>query len=75
MSAAISLETAREHLEEWLEAELKVTQGQSYTIGKRALTRADLAEIRKTIDYWENKVNMLETRGGRRNYRIVPRDW
>ena len=34
----------------YLEAEKKVMTGQSYTIGNRSLTRANLAEIRKAID-------------------------
>lgn len=71
--SAITAEVARSHLEAWLEAELIVTQGQSYTIGKRVLTRADLGEIRKTIDYWEAKVNQAE-QGSRSGYRMVPRD-
>ena len=32
------------------EAEKRVMTGQSYTIGNRSLTRANLAEIRKAID-------------------------
>lgn len=34
----------------YVEAEEKVLAGQSYTIGNRTLTRADLSEIRKAID-------------------------
>ena len=34
----------------YLEAEKRVMPGQSYTIGNRSLTRANLAEIRKAID-------------------------
>ena len=34
----------------YLEAEKVVMAGQSYTIGNRSLTRANLAEIRKAID-------------------------
>lgn len=37
-------------LRQYVEAEERVLQGQSYTIGNRSLTRADLAEIRKAID-------------------------
>ena len=39
------LEIARKHLEAWLAAELEVTTHQSYTIGSRSLTKADLSEI------------------------------
>lgn len=34
----------------YLEAEKTVLTGQSYTIGNRTLTRANLKEIRKAID-------------------------
>ena len=76
--AGITLETAKKHLDAWLEAELAVTNAQSYTIGSRTMTKANLAEIRKSIDYWNGKVIALENaqkRGGRnRAYRVVPRD-
>ena len=76
--AGITLETAQRHLNAWLEAEIAVTNSQSYTIGSRVMTKADLAEIRNTIDYWNKKVIALENakkRGGRnRAYRAVPRD-
>lgn len=76
--AGITLETAQRHLDAWLEAELAVTNAQSYTIGSRIMTKADLEEIRKTIDYWNKKVVELENarkHGGRnRAYRAVPRD-
>lgn len=76
--AAITLETAKKHLEAWLEAELQVTTNQSYTIGTRSLTRANLSEIRKQIEFWGNKVAELENqknhRGRNRVFRVVPRD-
>lgn len=76
--AGITKETAQKHLDAWLEAELVVTTGQSYTIGSRNLTRANLTEIRNAIDYWNNKVKGLENvekNGGRNKVRrVVPRD-
>lgn len=76
--AGITLETAQKHLDAWLEAELAVTSSQSYTIGSRVLTRADLAQIQKEIEYWDNKVITLAAvakNGGRnRVKRAVPRD-
>ncbi len=76
--AGITLETAQKHLDAWLEAELTVTTGQSYTIGSRVLTRANLTEIRNAIDYWNKKVIVLDNAkkaGGRnRVRRVVPRD-
>lgn len=74
----ITLEIARKHLDAWLTAELEVTTNQSYTIGSRTLTRANLAEIRKQIEFWNNKVAALENiekhHGRNRTYRAVPRD-
>lgn len=72
------LETAKKHHKEWLKAEMELTTAQSYTIGTRTLTRANLAEIRKQIEFWENKIEQLknkEKRNGRnRIMRVVPRD-
>lgn len=76
--AGITLKIAKRHLNAWLEAELEVTTNQSYTIGSRSLTRADLSDIREQIAFWEGKVAALENlekRGGRnRIIRVVPRD-
>lgn len=73
-----TLETAKTHLEAWLQAELAVSTGQSYKIGTRQLIRADLAEIRQQIRYWQKEVSRLEAkangRGTRRVIRAVPRD-
>ena len=76
--SAITLEIAKEHLDIWLEAEKAVALGQSYTIGSRSLTRANLSEIRKSIQYWKDIVTDLENtdtqRGRNRITRVVPRD-
>lgn len=71
-------ETAQIHYNKWLEAELEVTTHQAYTIGSRSLTRANLGEIRRQIEYWANQIDKLDNiikNGGRnRVYRVVPRD-
>lgn len=76
--AGITMEIAKKHLEVWLEAEMTVATGQSYAIGSRTLTRANLTEIRKTIDYWNAKIaameNQKKTGGRNRIKRAVPRD-
>ena len=54
----ITLETAQKHLDAWLEAEMQVTNAQSYTIGSRTLTKANLTEIRNAIEYWEQLARM-----------------
>jgi phage FluMu protein gp41 len=73
------LAIAREQLTAYMEAERTVLTNQSYRIGTRQLTRADLSAIQSGIKYWTNEVNKLENAAGgrgRRNrvYRVVPRD-
>jgi len=69
-----TLDTAKTHLQAWLDAELAISTGQSYRIGSRQLERADLAEVRKQINYWRNEVSKLEGNRTRRVMRVVPRD-
>ncbi|MFK5951775.1 MAG: DUF6148 family protein [Desulfobacterium sp.] len=61
--AGITLSQAEAKLTTWMAAEDAVATSQAYSIGARQLTRANLKEIRETIDYWEQKVNRL-SRGG-----------
>lgn len=72
----ITLDEAREHLKIWLDAEKAVATGQSYKIGTRSLTRANLSDIADRIKYWRNEVARLESGagGGARVLRAVPRD-
>ncbi len=49
-----------ERLKRYVEAEIAVLSGQSYTIGGRTLTRANLSEIRKAIDDLEAAGAVLE---------------
>jgi len=62
MSARLDILKTR--LEMYLAAETAILQAQSYTIGSRALTRADLKEVRETINTLEMQINSLG-RGGR----------
>lgn len=61
--AGIALTTAEAKLTEYLDAETAVLSGQSYSIGGRSLTRANLREIREGILYWNSMVQRLD-RGG-----------
>ncbi|MGN0885792.1 MAG: DUF6148 family protein [Candidatus Spyradenecus sp.] len=71
----VTIDEARESLKMWLEAEKAVATGQSYKIGSRSLTRANLADITKRIQYWRNELERLESgRSGARVLRAVPRD-
>jgi len=75
---AFSIDTAQKHLDAWLEAELAVTNGQSYSIGSRSLDRANLYQIREQIKYWSDQVakakNIANRNGRNRVIRVVPRD-
>jgi hypothetical protein len=58
----------------YIAAEAAVLKGQSYSIGNRTLTRADLTEIRKAItDLYGDKLQ-LERGNKVRVQRVVPRD-
>jgi hypothetical protein len=75
--SGITLAQAQTQLSAWLAASAAVAQSQSYTIesggSKRALTRADAAEIRNQIEFWERKIAELSPigAGGRRRTRYV----
>ena len=53
-------------------AELAVLTGQSYRIGSRELTRANLAEIREGKREAQGEVDRLS--GTRKMRRVIPRD-
>lgn len=55
---------AQTRLAAYLAAELAVLGGQRYEIDGRMLQRADLAEIRRGIDSWNQRVQAL-SRGSR----------
>lgn len=63
-------------LDVWVAAEESVSHGQSYQIGNRSLTKADLTQIGKRIEYWSNKVTGLSRQRNGRNRmgHFVPRD-
>lgn len=76
--AGIALKEAQRHLKIWLKAEMEIATSQSYTIGTRTLTRANLKEVRDQIKFWQSKVAELESaaanKGRNRVYRAIPRD-
>jgi hypothetical protein len=69
--AGITLAQAEAQLAAWIDASTAVATGQSYSIGGRSLTRANAAEIRESISFWDEKVQSL-TRGGRAIRGITP---
>ena len=73
MARTITTVTAR--LEMYYEAERQILAGaQSYAIGNRQLTRANLAEIRKTISALEDELENLAGKSRGVSRRVVFRD-
>lgn len=72
------LEIAREHYKMWLEAEEEIALDQAYSIGSHSLTRADLGKVAQRIEYWRNRIAVLENmqkgKGRSRIYRVIPRE-
>jgi len=65
--------TPEEMIALYTDAEAKVLQGQSVTFRGRALTRANLAEIRAGRKEWEEKRNSAaaKSRGGSSLYSVA----
>lgn len=69
------LKQAQDMYARYLEVERSILLGQSYSIGDRTLTRANLSDIAKQRKYWAAQVTALaENKIGVRFIRIVPRD-
>lgn len=72
----ITIEEAQENLTMWLDAERAISTGQSYKIGTRSLSRADLSMVASRIAFWRNEIEKLENgQRGLRVVRAVPRDF
>lgn len=75
--AGITLADAQAQLAIWLAASAAVASSQMYEIetgnGRRKLQRADAAEIRQQIEFWDARVKALTpaSAGGRRRTRYV----
>lgn len=70
--AGITLADAEARLAAYLAAEEKVLLGQSYEIGDRKLTRANLGEIRDGINTWDARVkNLAQASSGRSRARTM----
>lgn len=74
--AVFTKEVCQKKLNTWLAAEEAIATGQSYQIGSRMLTRADLKRVREEMEYWAGKLAEAEDKHGGRNraYRAVARD-
>lgn len=54
---------AQTRLQLWLDAEEAISKGQSYSIGDRSLTRANLSEVVERIGYWQRQVEGFRSKG------------
>ena len=67
--APLSSGECRQMLSDHLSAIRAVLKGQSYTIGGRSMTRADLSKLQEGVTFWNGMLNEaleLEKRNGRR---------
>lgn len=72
---AFSLAVIQQRLSMWLEAEEMIAKGQSYTMDNRKLERANLAEVREQIKFWQlEEQKAIRITRGHRAFRVVPRD-
>lgn len=75
---AFTVQEVRKRLLIWLDAEEAIAKGQSYVIDNRRLERANLAQVREQIRFWQKELTKAEAkengRGRRRVTRVVPRD-
>ena len=63
-------------LELYYECEEQILAGQSFTIGSRSLTRANLSEVTSMIKKLEDEIAAIDANGTTRRKvaRIIPRD-
>jgi len=74
MTKQMRIERASEMLDGWIEAEKAVMTSQSYKMGTKTLTRADLRAIRESIEYWTDELDKLQGKSRIRVQQVVPRD-
>ena len=74
--AGITLAQAEAKLQEYLDAESKILLGQSYMIGNRQMTRANLFQVREEREYWNRKViELSNAASGKGRSRTICPGW
>ena len=75
-SKAVRIELKKKRLDMYYEAEEAILSGaQSYSLGTRSLTRANLSEIRDAISSLEDEIAALSAVKPRKAFAAVPRDF
>ena len=70
------LSTATTNRDAYLAASEAIAVGKSYTIGNRQLTRADAAEVREMLTYWQRQVKSLTaSANGMKNTSVSVARW
>ncbi len=76
--AVFSKEFCQQRMKIWADAEAAIATGQSYQIGTRNLTRANLKQVREELEYWAVKLAEVEAEeksaGRNQMFHFVPRD-
>ncbi|QDQ03192.1 hypothetical protein FOH38_23640 [Lysinibacillus fusiformis] len=52
---AFTVEEVKNRLQIWLNAEEAIAKGQSYSIDNQRLERANLAQVREQIKFWQRE--------------------
>ena len=71
----LSSEVCRDMIVQYNAAIRAVLKGQSYTIGGRSMTRADLTKLHDGVRFWRGMLAdaiATESRGGRRGVKVRP---
>lgn len=75
--SGITVAEAQLQLDLWLAASRALATGKSYQIGTRTLTRANWAEVKDAIKYFQGLVDQGGSAGTkipRKTYRVLVRD-
>lgn len=72
--ATVTLVEAQAMLTKYMDAEAAVLKNQSYTIGTRTLTKANLTSIRNGRQEWQKIVSQLQGGGSMKVRRVLFRD-
>lgn len=56
---AVTLTQAQTHLDRWVDASEKLSQGLTARVDDKLLTRSDWDQVERAIAFWQRKVNEL----------------
>lgn len=68
LTGPITLAAALAQLNAYMDASIAIAANQSYEIAGRRLTRADAAQVKQMIEYWDAYVKRLSGTGPRTKY-------